>query len=81
ITDLHLGATNGLDDLAQRRQALQSPDLPALLVTGDLDRSVTARAAEARVHVAHKPLAPGKLFNLLQRLMPATASAAAAGHA
>ena len=48
ITDLHLGATNGLMEVARLREALNAPDLPALMVTGDLDAAVASQAAQAR---------------------------------
>lgn len=77
ITDFHLATTNGLDELDRLRRMLASPELPALLVTGNLDSDLAARAAAAGVAVAHKPLAPGKLATLVQRLCrPAAADAA-----
>lgn len=69
ITDLHLGARNGLDDVALLREALQLPELPALLVTGDMDATVAAQAAQAGICMAHKPLAPSRLSALLQQLL------------
>lgn len=69
ITDLHLGATNGLAEVAQLRAALACPDLPALMVTGDLDDNVAQEAAKARVYVSHKPLSPRKLGELVNQLM------------
>ncbi|RTL44313.1 MAG: hybrid sensor histidine kinase/response regulator [Burkholderiales bacterium] len=69
ITDLHLGATDGLAEVAQLRAALQAPELPALLVTGDLDAAVASQAAQAHVFVAHKPLAPRQLAALVAQLL------------
>lgn len=74
ITDLHLGATNGLAEVARLRDALQAPELPALLVTGDLDAGVASQAAQARVYVAHKPLAPRMLADLVGQLVNAAAA-------
>lgn len=68
MTDLNLVNTDGLAELLALRQALDDPDLPALLVTGDLDASLATRAANARAYVAHKPLSPGKLESLLRQL-------------
>ena len=51
ITDLHLVGTNGLEAIASVREALHAPDLPALLVTGDLDTALTAQAAMARAYL------------------------------
>ena len=68
ITDLHLDGSNGLTEVERLRQALQAPTLPALLVTGDLDETVTRQAAQARVFVAHKPLPPDKLAGLIRQV-------------
>lgn len=76
ITDLHLVGSNGLDAIATVREALHAPDLPALLVTGDLDTALTAKAAIARAYLAHKPLAPSKLNALVKELMSAPSAAA-----
>ena len=91
ISDLHLDGTDGLAEIAQLREVLQAPLLPALLVTGDLDDAVTAQAAQAQIYVAHKPLAPRTLAALVSQLLlttravpegssrqPATASPASA---
>ena len=66
ISDLHLGHGNGLEELARLREALQDPELPALLVTGDMDTTIAPLAAAAGVRLAHKPLAPGKLAELVR---------------
>ena len=71
ITDLHLDQTDGLAEVQRLREALQAPTLPALLVTGDLDGTVTGQAALAAVYVAHKPLAPRKLAALITQLLNA----------
>lgn len=73
ITDLHLDNTDGLTEVARLRDGLASPALPALLVTGDLDGTVTGQAALAGVYVAHKPLAPRKLAALVRQLLHAPA--------
>ncbi|RTL34173.1 MAG: response regulator [Burkholderiales bacterium] len=71
ITDLHLGTTNGLAEIAHMREVLRVPGMTALLVTGDLDAGAASRAAQARVYVAHKPLAPRKLADLVAQLVKA----------
>ena len=79
ITDLHLQGSNGLVEVARLREALQAPQLPALLVTGDMDAAIAAEAAQAQVCLAHKPLAPHKLVALVGQLLQArTADAAPA---
>lgn len=75
ITDLHLDQTDGLREIARLRERLQAPALPALLVTGDLDRAITEQAALAGVHVVHKPLAPRKLATLVRQLLNASPGA------
>ena len=75
ITDMHLGGHNGLDEVAQLRQALQAPALPALLVTGDVDAAIATQAAQAQVFVANKPLAPRRLSALVSQLLSAKAEA------
>ena len=75
LSDLHLGSLNGLDELTQLRGALQAPTLPALLVTGDMDAAVAIQAARAGVYVAHKPLAPGRLGEIVQDLVRAASHA------
>ncbi|MBL8278590.1 MAG: response regulator [Pelomonas sp.] len=75
LSDLHLGSLNGLDELTQLRGALRAPTLPALLVTGDMDAAVAIQAARARVYVAHKPLAPGRLAEVVQDLVRAASHA------
>ena len=71
ITDLHLDGGDGLTEVAALRDALQAPALPALLVTGDLDAAIASQAAQARVYVAHKPLAPRKLAAMVEDLLNA----------
>lgn len=75
ITDLHLAGASGLEAIAQLRAVLHAPDLPALLVTGDLDTAITTQAAIAQAYIAHKPLAPSKLDALVQALISPAASA------
>ena len=62
ITDLHLDHGDGLEAIAQLRTRAGQPSLPALLVTGDLDAEVAARATAMQVQVSHKPLPPVRLL-------------------
>ena len=71
VTDLHLGSTDGLTEVTQLRQQLHAHDLPALLVTGDLDATIATQAAQTRVYLAHKPLAPTRLAALVSQLLAA----------
>ena len=66
ITDLHLHNSDGLQEVNHLREALRDPELPALLVTGDMDTAISPLAADAGVHVTHKPLAPAKLSELVK---------------
>lgn len=69
LTDLRLGA--GDDGLAVARQARHEfgPELPVLLLTGDLDPTLNARAAEAGVVLRRKPLSPAELRQALDTLI------------
>ena len=80
ITDLHLQGTNGLEAVDRVRAALQTPAMPALLVTGDLDDTVTRQAAQAQVFVAHKPLAPHQLARLIRQVLDTAEDPSQAEH-
>lgn len=69
LTDLRLGA--GSDGLAVATQARHEfgPELPVLLLTGDLDPTLNARAAEAGVVLRRKPLSPAELQQALNTLI------------
>lgn len=69
LTDLRLGA--GGDGLAVATQARHEfgPELPVLLLTGDLDPTLNARAAEAGVVLRRKPLSPAELQQALNTLI------------
>lgn len=69
LTDLRLGA--GDDGLAVARQARHEfgPELPVLLLTGDLDPTLNARAADAGVVLRRKPLSPVELRQALDTLI------------
>lgn len=66
ISDMHLGGpATGLDVIERLRHAMVLPDLPAILLTGDLTRDVHARARALRVRVAYKPVKPTRLKELV----------------
>lgn len=69
LTDLRLGA--GGDGLAVATQARHEfgPELPVLLLTGDLDPTLNARAADAGVVLRRKPLSPAELQQALNTLI------------
>lgn len=73
LTDLRLGA--GSDGLAVALQARHEfgPELPVLLLTGDLDPTLDARAADAGVVLRRKPLSPAELRQALDTLIRAPA--------
>ena len=75
ISDLHLdGIRDGFALIAQVRAKSGRADLPALLVTGDVDPTISRRAREHGITLAHKPLAPSSLRRELDLLL-ATAPA------
>lgn len=72
ISDLQLsGSESGLDVIAAIRAHYHQPRLPALLLTGNLDRAVEVQAAERGVVLVHKPLAPAKLRREIEASIPA----------
>lgn len=79
ITDLHLDQGDGLDAVAAVRSRTGRATLPALLVTGDLDAAIAARAAAQHVQLTHKPLPPMRLLAAVTAaLHPASPDTAAA---
>jgi len=70
LSDLHLGGTtDGLGAIRQLREVWGRPGLPAILVTGDLDSGLHLRAREAGAWLAHKPLRPARLRELVTRAL------------
>jgi signal transduction histidine kinase/CheY-like chemotaxis protein len=57
-------AYDGFDALAELRHEL-GEELPAILVTGDLDPRIQARAAAHDIRVMHKPIDRGQLLRAL----------------
>ncbi|RTL41633.1 MAG: hybrid sensor histidine kinase/response regulator [Burkholderiales bacterium] len=72
LTDLHLGHLDGLDEAASIRRWPGCDHLPVLLLTGDLDPAIAARAAAQQVTVAHKPIIPRRLLPLVQSALAAS---------
>ena len=57
---------NGFDAIAELRHEL-GDEFPAILVTGDLDPRIQARAAEQGIRVMHKPLDQAQLLRALHQ--------------
>ncbi|RTL40421.1 MAG: hybrid sensor histidine kinase/response regulator [Burkholderiales bacterium] len=70
LSDLHLGAGDSLDGLAER-VGPNGPwaGVPALLITGDLSAHVLRRCQALGITTAHKPLPVRKLLRLIQDLL------------
>lgn len=69
LTDMRLGtAADGLDVARSARHEF-GPELPVLLLTGDLDPALDARAASAGVTLRRKPLSPAELLHSLDTLI------------
>jgi CheY-like chemotaxis protein len=89
VTDFHLGdrEPDGLElvkALREQAQRLGHPDLPALLMTGDVSAQLETQAREAGVQVLHKPVRPKVLRESVLRLISQADKgqerASAAGH-
>lgn len=69
ITDYRLRqGMDGTAVVAQLRQALERPDLPAIVVTGDTSEAVLKQVREAGLPVLHKPINPAQLRMTITRL-------------
>ena len=68
LTDLRLGTPDDGLDVARAARHEFGLDLPVLLLTGDLDPALDARAREAGVALRRKPLSPGELLQALDAL-------------
>ena len=72
VTDLRLGpGTDGLA-VAQAARHEFGLDLPVLLLTGDLDPAIDARARDAKVALRRKPLSQAELGQALAALTDAS---------
>lgn len=66
ICDYRLGPSyNGFDAIAQLRHEF-GDEMPAILVTGDLDPQIQARAAQQGIRVMHKPIDRDQLLIALR---------------
>lgn len=69
VCDYRLGNVHtGLDAIAALRYEF-GDDLPAILVTGDLDPKIAERASEQRIRVMHKPVDSDELLAALHALL------------
>ncbi len=70
MSDLHLdGFFDGFDLIRQIRATSGRADLPALLITGDVDPSISRGARDSGVTLAHKPLSPSGLRREIDLLL------------
>jgi two-component system CheB/CheR fusion protein len=64
------GLPLGLQGIAQIRQRLARPDLPAILLTGDMGVHISRSTEEMGVVLIHKPASPDSLLTAIARLLP-----------
>lgn len=69
VTDLHLDGTDGIQQLKLIRSWRDCADLPALIVTGDLDPQVSLHAAALHAVLTHKPLQPRALREQIETII------------
>lgn len=70
VTDFDLGGSiDGLQLIAELKMSLRRPDLPALLLTGDMRSELRARAQDAGVRVAHKPISSRLLRTVVTSML------------
>ena len=70
IADLQLSARDtGFDAIQMLRQFFNAPNLPAILLTGDVRPAVTRRAEELNLFVAHKPFSATRLRHEIERAL------------
>ena len=71
ITDVHLGASNGLD-LVRELRSTYGFSVPILVISGLHDDDIAERAREAgATDFVHKPVGRRALFARIQSLLPA----------
>lgn len=66
------GLPLGLEGIAQIRQRLARPDLPAILLTGDMGVHISRSTDEMGVLLIHKPASPDSLLIAIARLLSLT---------
>jgi CheY-like chemotaxis protein/anti-sigma regulatory factor (Ser/Thr protein kinase) len=67
IADYHLQGSNGLQAIQDVRAALGTETLPAILITGDVDDSISTEAGRKLVRLEHKPLLPARQAALVRQ--------------
>lgn len=73
ISDLHLRATEtGLDVIRALRENYQDPEIPAVILTGDVLAELKPDAALPGVCVLHKPVRPSDLRKVVTELVLAS---------
>jgi signal transduction histidine kinase/ActR/RegA family two-component response regulator len=65
------GLPLGLDGISKVRQRLGRPDLPAILLTGDVGVQISRSTEEMGVVLIHKPASPESLLAAIARLLAA----------
>jgi signal transduction histidine kinase/ActR/RegA family two-component response regulator len=68
------GQPLGLDGIAKTRQRLGRPELPAILLTGDMGVHISRSTEAMGVMLIHKPASPDSLLAAIARLLPVTPS-------
>lgn len=68
------GMPLGLDGIARIRQGLGRPDLPAILLTGDVGVQISRSTQEMDVILIHKPVSPEALLAVIARLLSAASA-------
>lgn len=70
ISDYRLpGRYIGVELVARIRELLDTPDLPALLITGDIASARTPHPLEAEIPLLQKPVAPSVLYKEIVALL------------
>jgi signal transduction histidine kinase/CheY-like chemotaxis protein len=68
------GLPLGLEGIAKTRQRLARPDLPAILLTGDMGVHISRSTEEMGVMLIHKPASPDSLLTAIARLLSVPSS-------
>lgn len=76
ISDYRLpGRYTGVELVERIRELLEAPDLPALLITGDIASARTPHPLEAKIPLLQKPVAPNVLYKEVVALLDVSTSA------
>jgi len=73
ISDQHMGVENGMEHIKALRARQGWADVPAVLMTGDLDAELADQAQRNGVVLAYKPLLPARLKITLATALAETA--------